>query len=248
MKNSLGQLFLEATKYQNMDKSNQEKGKPQPVLERPCEGRKIELPSIDLTEMDGSLNQLIIQRRSLRNYADKAMTFKQLAYLLFVTQGIKQKNEKVTLRTVPSAGARHAFDTYLLVNHVEGLESGLYRYLALEDAVVKISSDPTLKDTLTNACLGQKMIASSAVTFFWVADIERMTYRYGERGYRYLHLDAGHVCQNLYLSAEAIGAGTCAVGAFDDDRINSILGLNLDEQFTIYIAPVGFKKSNLEGE
>ncbi|TVP94365.1 MAG: SagB/ThcOx family dehydrogenase, partial [Acholeplasmatales bacterium] len=77
------------------------------------------------------------------------------------------------------------------------------------------------------------------VTFFWVADVERMTYRYGERGFRYLCMDAGHVCQNLYLVAEALGLGTCAIGAYDDDAVNATLGLDADREAVLYIAPLG---------
>ncbi len=242
MQKSIGQLFLEATKYQNMDKTSQQKSAPQPPLESACEGKRIPLPSIDLAENTDSFNALAYERRSVRTYADSPLSLKALTYLLYMTQGIKQKTDKITLRTVPSAGARHAIDTYLLINNVETLTPGLYRYMALEDALVKIDVQENIQTQLEAACLGQKMISSSAVTFFWVADIYRMTYRYGERGYRFLHLDAGHICQNLYLAAEAINAGTCAVAAFDDDKVNSVLGLKLDEQFTIYIAPVGMKK------
>lgn len=85
------------------------------------------------------------------------------------------------------------------------------------------------------------MVKNSAVTFFWAAVTYRMGWRYGERGYRYLFLDAGHVCQNLYLAAEAVGCGVCAIAAFEDDTLNQLLGLDGVEQFAVYVATAGRK-------
>ena len=85
------------------------------------------------------------------------------------------------------------------------------------------------------------MVAASAVTFIWVAVVHRMAWRYGQRGYRYLHLDAGHACQNLYLAAESVGCGVCAIAAFDDEDVSRVLGLDGEDQFAIYVATVGKK-------
>ena len=93
--------------------------------------------------------------------------------------------------------------------------------------------------SIMNGCLGQHMVIQSGVTFIWTAVVDRMKWRYGERGYRYMHLDAGHVCQNLYLAAEAVECGVCAIAAFDDDVMNRILGLDEAKQFVIYIAVAG---------
>jgi SagB-type dehydrogenase family enzyme len=98
-----------------------------------------------------------------------------------------------------------------------------------------------ITERVTAGCLGQKSVESSAVTFIWVAIVDRMKWRYDVRGYRYLHLDAGHVCQNLYLASESIQCGVCALAAFDDDEINQVLGLDGKQQFVIYVAPVGKK-------
>ena len=148
----------------------------------------------------------------------------------------------VTLRNVPSAGARHAFETYLLINRVEGVESGLYRYIATRHKLLEISTESDLSAKLKKAAYNQSMVVKCAVTFIWVANTYRMTWRYGERGYRYLHLDAGHVCQNLYLSAENIACGVCAIAAFHDDEFNELLGLDGLKQFVIYLATVGKKR------
>ena len=162
--------------------------------------------------------------------------------MLWCTQGVREvPHGTTTFRTVPSAGARHALETYLLVNNIVDVPPGLYRFLAVEHNLTEVISDLSIVNQLTRACLGQRMVSTSAVTFFWVAIPRRMTQRYGQRGYRYLFLDAGHVCQNLYLAAECIGCGVCAIAAYDDDDLNAILDLDGEQQFVIYLATLGKK-------
>ncbi len=171
------------------------------------------------------------------------LTLEELTYLLWLTQGVKEiVTPKHTLRTVPSAGARHAFETYLLINQVEGLKPGLYRYLALENELYPLNLDLEINQKITTACEDQQQVCTSAVTFIWVAIKARMYWRYGERGYRYLFLDAGHICQNLYLAAEAIDCGVCAIAAFDDDQLNNVLGLDGVERFAVYLGSLGKKR------
>ena len=123
----------------------------------------------------------------------------------------------------------------------ESLTPGLYRYVALEHSLLPIRLDANIEGEITEATLKQAQITYSAVTFIWVAVVERMYWRYIERGYRYLHLDAGHVCQNLYLAAEALNCGVCAMAAFDDEALNAVMGLDGEEQFVIYLASLGKK-------
>ena len=242
---STGHEFMEKTKYQYIGKSDQQKGLPQPPLELPSDPDKplIDLPvpaSLDILPAD--LRTVIELRQSIRNYAHEPVTLEELSFLLWCTQGVKHVHgTQATFRTVPSAGARHAFETFLLVNDVEGLEPGLYRYLALSHRLQQIDTDPTIAHQITAACLDQQFILRSGVVFLWTAVPYRMTWRYGERGYRDLHLDAGHVCQNLYLAAGAVGCGVCAIAAFDDDAMNGLLGIDGKDQFLIYLATVGKK-------
>jgi len=100
-----------------------------------------------------------------------------------------------------------------------------------------------IAEQIVEASLKQGQIKNSAVTLIWFAVGYRTVYRYGDRGYRYMHLDAGHVCQNLYLAAESIGCGVCAIAAFEDDKLNAVLGLDGVDQFVIYIGTVGKKKA-----
>jgi SagB-type dehydrogenase family enzyme len=186
------------------------------------------------------IREAIEKRRSVRQYSSQPLSLAELSFLLWCTQGVKQViGRPVTLRTVPSAGARHAFETYLLINRVDGLAPGLYRFLALEHKLLEIDLSADVAARTVEACWRQQFVRTSAATFIWTAVAYRMTWRYGERGYRYLFLDAGHVCQNLYLAAQAVGCGVCAIAAFDDEAVNRLLGLDGEEQFAIYLASVG---------
>ena len=238
-----GRQFMKETLYRYLEPSDQRKGLPQPPLELGYDEAQpvIELPApADLPTYPNDLKALTENRRSARRYTEQALTLDELSFLLWCTQGVKETvDTHATLRTVPSAGARHAFETYLLVNDVEGLVPGLYRFLALSHQLAQVKAEAGLADRMAQACLGQFHVKRSAVTFFWAAVPYRMTWRYGERGYRYLHLDAGHVCQNLYLAAEALGAGVCAIAAFEDEALNRLLGFDGEEQFVIYLATVG---------
>lgn len=242
MEFGVGREFLEKTKYKYLVPAPQQKGAGPPPLQVDFAkgGGRVELPSP--AKVGGEIQKLIEQRTSLRRYAEKALTQKELSCLLWCTQGVKKTEAGLhTFRTVPSAGARHAFETLVLANRVEGLEPLLYQYMALEHKLGVVSHDSRIAEKIVFGCMGQNMVATSAATFIWVADVERMTWRYGERGYRYILLDAGHICQNLYLAAESIGCGACGIGAFDDDVMNETLGLDGERHFVVYVGCVGKK-------
>ncbi|MEN6481318.1 MAG: SagB/ThcOx family dehydrogenase [Anaerolineaceae bacterium] len=244
MSESIGKQFMQRTSFAFLEPSLQSQGLPQPPLELDYDpaAKLISLPKPEeLPEYPIELRQAIEQRITQRKYSQTPLSLSELSYLLWCTQGVKRVTRTSTLRTVPSAGARHALETYLLINRVEGLEPGLYRFIALEHALLPLELNPEIANRIMHACDDQPQITQSAVTFIWVAVRERMYWRYGERGYRYLHLDAGHVCQNLYLSAEAIGSGVCAIAAFDDDGMNRVLKLDGEEQFVIYLGALGKK-------
>jgi SagB-type dehydrogenase family enzyme len=214
-----------------------------PPLELPIppDASLIQLPDpmqVEISPMD--VRTAILERVTRRKYSGESISLAELSFLLWATQGVKSVTSRpTTLRTVPSAGARHAFETFLLVNNVEGLEPGLYRFAAIEHALIRLDAPSDIHEQIVGACANQNHVHTSAVTFIWVAILERMKNRYGERGYRYLHLDAGHICQNLYLAAEVIRCGVCAVCAFDDDAMNASLGLDGADQFAVYLGTLG---------
>ena len=226
-----GLEFMEQTKYRNLKRSDQEKGLARPPLELPpAPGLPVmDLPkpaTLAIPHLD--LRMAIERRHSVRSYAKKPLSVDELSFLLWCTQGVKKTaGTYATFRTVPSAGARHAFETYLLVNDVDGLDRGLYRYLALTHRL-QSNRQPTLRCTSDRRMpvLARTLSCGAALHSSGSAVPYRMTWRYGERGYRELHNDAGHVCQNLYLAAEAVGCGVCAIAAFDDDAMAEILGID----------------------
>lgn len=242
-KSVIGQEFIEKTKYQYSAPSDQEKELPQPPLDKETEVGKlvIELPSpegLDIPAID--LLTAILNRKSTRKFADGWITLKELAFLLWTTQGVKRVTSRpATLRTVPSAGSRHPLETYLWIHKVLGIAPGIYRYKAIGHKLVQLDIGESWGERLSEACYKQPFVGDAAVSFFWAADIYRAEWRYSERAYRYVLLDAGHVCQNLHLACEAIGAGMCAVGAYHDDALNALLGLDGKENFVVYAAAVG---------
>ncbi|MFA5522941.1 MAG: SagB/ThcOx family dehydrogenase [Tissierellales bacterium] len=243
MSKGIGKEFMEKTKHRYLEDSDQVKGLPQPPLELEWNENMvlIDLPAVEKLEMKNmDLRKAIETRKSLRKYGDTPLTIEEISYLLWCTQGVKQVvSRPSTIRTVPSAGARHAFETFLLINNVEGIRPGLYRYIALSHKLMEVTTEVEIAQRVTTACHEQEFILNSAVTFIWTAVVSRMKWRYGERGYRYIHLDAGHICQNLYLTAESIDSGVCAIGSFDDDDINELLGLDGEKQFVVYAATLG---------
>jgi SagB-type dehydrogenase family enzyme len=246
MSRTISSDFMRGTYYEQLHPSDQQKGKVQPPLELEYD-HSLPVTSLpdpgSVTPAHDSLSTVISSRTSVRSFSPDPVQLEHLSYLLWCTQGVKKIIPgHATFRTVPSAGARHALETYLLINNVESLEPGLYRYCAIEHLLVRLPAEITIADDITHACWDQGFIKTCAATFIWTAVPYRMTWRYGDRGYRYLHLDAGHVCQNLYLGAESIGCGTCAVAAFHDQSMNALLQLDGESQFVIYLAAVGRKK------
>jgi len=186
------------------------------------------------------LQAAIGNRRSRREFSRTALSIGELSFLLWATQGITARLDEATaLRTVPSAGARHALETYLCVFNVSGLDPAFYRYLPLEHQLVLEFHEADAGRKLTRAALGQSFVARSAVTFIWTTIPYRMEWRYGLAAHKAIALDAGHVCQNLYLACEAIGAGTCAVAAYHQELMDQLLRIDGNDEFVIYLAPVG---------
>lgn len=245
MSKNIGKEFMKYTQFEYLDDSDQDKGVPQPPLELPYDFKSelIELPKAsDIKIGEIKLRDAIEERKSLRKYSKKQLSLEELSYLLWCTQGVKTITSKpVTKRNVPSAGSRHPFETYIVANNVEGLDKGLYRFIATKHKLLEISLEAGLSKKIEKACLEQPFISLSGAIVIWVADTKRTKWRYGERGYRYMHLDAGHLCQNLYLAAEDIDSGVCGIAAYDDAEINKILGVDGEEQFVIYLATVGKK-------
>ena len=222
--------------------SDQRAGRPNPPIQKPAGAgaRIVDLPpaeALALTEPD--VRTCIADRRSVRQFSDRALSLGELSWLLWATQGVRQTSGPNTFRTVPSAGARHAFETYLAVNRAEDVTPGIWRYLPLSHQVVHVADRPDLPGLLTAATLGQSFAGRAAVVFAWSCIPYRAEWRYLTMAHKNSLLDAGHVCQNLYLACQAVGLGTCAIAAYDQKAMDALLALDGTDEFTVYLAPVG---------
>jgi SagB-type dehydrogenase family enzyme len=216
---------------------------PPPVQKLPRVGQElIPLPKEETFRAFRGTDLLaaISNRRSHRRFLGRPLSLSELSFLLWATQGITEiLAPGFAQRTVPSAGCRHAFETYLLISQADDLEPGVYRFLPVEHALVFEGEVENLPARLVEATLGQTFIATAPVTFAWTAIPYRMEWRYDIAAHRVIAMDAGHLCQNLYLSCEAIGAGTCAIAAYHQELMDLLLKVDGNDEFTIYLAPVG---------
>lgn len=242
----IGEAFQEHTKYKHVTTpSDMMLGRPMPPSQKdvPQDAEVMELPR----EAPGGDRaepfwRALETRRSRRNFAQEPLALGELATLLWATQGVLRVGSGHTFRTVPSAGARHPLETYVIANRVESLVPGLYRYQPIGHHLVKIREDRSLGKRAAVACLDQEMVALCGAVFVWTAVIDRARWKYQQRAYRYIYLDAGHVCQNLYLACEFMQLSCCSIGAVHDDAINELIGVDGAEEFVIYLATVGKRR------
>jgi SagB-type dehydrogenase family enzyme len=199
---------------------------------------RIELPP-PVIEGGRGIWTVLRERSSIRDYAPDPLTLEEVSQLLWASQGITREGGEWQFRTAPSAGALYPIETYLGVNRVQGLAPGLYHYEVRNHRLAFLREDEFIGQSLARAALGQTICARAAVVFVWTAVLARSVRKYGERAYRYIYLDAGHVGQNLYLAATALGLGCCAVGAFFDDEVNTVLDIDGREETTVYMATIG---------
>ena len=243
---TIGRDFVKLTRYLYQDRSDQELGMPRPDAVKPRAGEIVALPAVDrITQPEITLHQAISQRRSTRQYAETPLSAEELSFLLWATSWAKDfrsgENNEFTRRNVPSAGSRHPFECHLLINNVVGIKPGLHYYHPLKHCLIRLEKPDTIAQDICSGCLGQEMVVKGAVILILSAVPYRTAWRYQQRSYRYLYLDAGHWGQNVHLAAEAVGAGACMIGAFQDEAMNDCLGLDGVEEFVIYISAVGKK-------
>lgn len=223
--------------------SDQQLRLPQPPLVKPpMTGQVMPLPrNFEDLDMQQDFVALLTERKSSRVYTQQPISLLQLSFMLWATQGIKDIRGKsyATLRTVPSGGARHGFETYLLVQHVEGLQPGAYHYLPVQHQIEFLHPVEDLPAAISISLEGQSWASKASVVFYWSFLPYRCEWRYGIWAHRVALIDAGHVGQNLYLACEALRLGTCAIAAFDMAVCDALFGLDGEEEFTVYASPVG---------
>ena len=237
--NGIGDRFQQETKYEQGKMPGHKldwEAKPDLYKEYP-QAEKIELPAFE-PDHAMSLDKTLRQRKSIRDYQDRPISMGQLAYLLWASTGIQRVEDGYEFRTAPSAGALYPIETYLVANNVKVLEAGVYHY-AIRSHQLEQLEQRDLRRQIAAAALGQGMCAMAAAVFIWTAVFERCKWKYGQRAYRYIYLDAGHIAENLALAAVSLNLGTCEIGALYDDHVNAIIGIDGTEESTICMAAIG---------
>ncbi len=235
-----GDDFQDKSKYSRSNLINLQpdwEGQPPPYKTYPSKYTRFELKKPQ-TAGGEPLLEVLNKRRSVRDYSNLAMDEETLSLLLWSAQGITRKTEYINFRTAPSAGGLYPIETYLAVNNVSNIQRGIYHYEVLYHTLVQLDAG-SRGDELAGAALGQKMVASAPVVFVFSAIVQRSRWKYGQRAYRYIYMDAGHIAQNLALAAVSCGMGSCQIGAFIDDEVNRIIGLDGKEETAIYMSTVG---------
>src|SRR4030042_1540460 len=197
--------------------------------------RKIQLPG-ELDYKSIIVKQAIVNQRSHRDFSKQAMSLPELSHLLLYSSGITDKRHG--FRAAPSAGATYPIEVYAFANNVEALPKGVYHYL-IPSHELELMHEGDLSHDLSNAALGEKMVRHANVVLALSAVLQRTQRRYKERAQRYIFFEAGHIAQNAYLVATSMGLGACAIGAFFDDEVNRLLGLNIRDESALYLIAVG---------
>jgi len=243
----IGDKFQQETKYEPSRMQIHRlvwDSKPALYKEYP-EAQKIELPSFEPNQTM-SLDQTLRQRKSIRDFQARPISKDQLSYLLWASTGIQRIEDGYESgfpqsggpRTAPSAGALYPIETYLIVNDVREVEAGVYHYSIKAHQLEQLKQGE-FRQEIAAAALGQDMCATAAAVFVWSAVFARCKWKYSQRGYRYIYLEAGHIAENLALVAVSLNLGSCEIGALYDDHVNAILGIDGTDESVLCMAVVG---------
>jgi SagB-type dehydrogenase family enzyme len=239
MATGIGERFQEETKYVRGKLGGGyrlRQTRPEPVRLFP-EAARI---SLDPPALEGGMPiwEAVNGRRSIRNFAREPLDQAELSQLLWAAQGVTREGINWRFRAAPSAGALYPVETYLSVQNVNGLEPGIYHY-SPGDHALELLTEGDFRARLAEAALDQDFVAEAGVVFCWTAVFARSAWKYAERAYRYVYLDAGHVAQSVALAAVALGLGSCQVAALYDDEVNSLLRADGAEESILYLTAVG---------
>ncbi|GIP22237.1 SagB/ThcOx family dehydrogenase [Paenibacillus sp. J22TS3] len=232
-------------------KTDKIKGLSKPLTVKPYSSSSIMIDFPECNEdvvKKHNIYDCIKDRRSTRFYSEESLRLEELSYLLWATQGITSTTKTgLTLRTVPCSGATHTFETYLFIMRVEGIRQGIYRYLPVEHKLLFMSELDEIDQKIDAITLDQPFVPNftkkAAVMFAWSTIPYRSEWKYDISAHKKILIDIGHVSQNLYLASESIDAGACAIGIYDQNLIDEVLGLDGDEEFILFLGAVGKKRT-----
>jgi SagB-type dehydrogenase family enzyme len=239
-KEGIGDLYHQETKYRRemmpqggLDWAHQ----PSPYKQFPFALRHFPIRPPD--QKGGKpIWETIAQRRSSREFSHHAITFAELSQLIWATQGITAKAWGYEFKAVPSAGALYPIETYIVANRVEEIPPGIYHY-NLKEVQIVLLKEGNFGNDLSQVGLDQEMLGEASCVFIWTAIAGRSKWKYRERAYRYIYMDVGHIGQNLYLAATALNLGCCTVGAFYDEEVDRLIGVDGKEEISIYLGAIG---------
>jgi len=237
--------FFDKDEYEKVvPESDEKKQIPFPLFQKTYDEKK---PLIDLIPPEKfeigkkTFLNVINGRMSRRNYTEESLTLEELSFLLWCTQGVKRTFRKRAgvLRTVPSAGAKSPFETFLVINRVEGIQPGLYRYISFKHKLLFIKRIEDAEMKISELTYDQTFIGKGAIIFCWVAIPYRTEWRYTILAHKFIAVDLGHVSENLYLACEAIDLGTVAIGYYEQKKLDALLEIDGKDEFVVLVAPVG---------
>jgi SagB-type dehydrogenase family enzyme len=236
--NNYGDKFQQKSKYSRYDLSGGLDWDNKPdIYKQIPDSKKIKLPE-PKKNIKTTLDNCLKKRRSIRDFSGSPLDLGQLSYLLWASTGIQRREHGYKFRTAPSAGALYPIETYVVVNNVLKLEKGVYHY-SIKDHTLEEMKIGDFAIKTANGALGQGMCARAAVVFIWTSIFQRSKWKYGQRAYRYIYLDAGHIAENLALASTGLGLGSCQIGALFDEEINDIIDVDGESESTIYMSVVG---------
>jgi SagB-type dehydrogenase family enzyme len=242
MKNA-GREFIEHTRYPDFTTVDLIQRVPEPPFELAVpEGSKvIKLPGPKRIKVpDVAVREAIEKWEPVGFFSRSSITFKELSFLLWCTQGFRKiVSEHIMLRNVPSSGSRYPIETYFVVGEVDGLNTGLYRFLPRSHSIVVLREDSDLPFAMGTASMNFKVVTRAAVTFLWVGIPYRSTWALGNRGYRSVLIEAGHICQALIMASACIGCEVHPIDLFHDELVRNIANLDPETQWPVYIGAVG---------
>jgi len=238
-KPGIGDSFQQETKYQrgHLPHGRLDWASKPARYKRYLQAPKIQLSDSN-TDAGASFWDILRRRRSVRRFGNEPLQEAELSQLLWAAQGITEGSPSLGLRTAPSAGALYPVETYLVLHTVEGIDPGIYHYGVERHELDQLKTGDFQME-IARAALDQEMAAWADVVFVWTAVFERSKWKYKQRAYRYVYLDAGHIAQNVALAAVALELGSCQIAALYDDEVNGLLDVDGVEESAIYMTVVG---------